>query len=307
MSYGSHSFVATANAVRYCGADPIFVDIQLSDFNMDPGLIEAAVTPRTKVILCVHQVGMPCDLPRILEIAKKHNLKVIEDAACAVGSEIRIDGVWERIGRPRGDLCCFSFHPRKIITTGDGGMITTDDRSTDSALRMLRQHGMSVSDTTRHESRRVIFEEYLGIGYNYRLTDIQAAVGRQQLKKLSAIVEDRRRMVERYRAALEGIKDIILPTDMPWTRSNWQSFCILLPERADQYFVMQRMLDVGIATRRGVMCAHREPAYSGMRLRFPLPNSEMAQKRGVLLPLYPGMTALEQKRVASVLHDALQC
>src|SRR5262249_57136793 len=145
-------------------------------FNMDPSLLEAAISPRTRAILCVHQIGMPCNLPAILAVARRHGLKVIEDAACAVGSEILIDGEWQRIGRPHGDLCCFSFHPRKIITTGDGGMVTTSRKDFDSSLRLLRQHGMSVSDSTRHHSNSVIFEDYLLVGYNYRLTDIQAAI-----------------------------------------------------------------------------------------------------------------------------------
>src|SRR5512135_2061639 len=123
----SHSFIATANSIRYCSAIPAFVDIQPATFNIDPMLIERAITGRTRALLCVHQVGMPCDLGAILEIAYRHGLPVVEDAACAIGSEIRRDGWWERIGRPHGDVACFSFHPRKVITTGDGGMITTSD------------------------------------------------------------------------------------------------------------------------------------------------------------------------------------
>src|SRR5690606_25038420 len=121
----SHSFIATANAVRYCDAVPVFVDIEACGFNMDPDLVEAAITPATKAILCVHQLGMPCDLKRILAIAARHGLPVIEDAACATGSEILFDGKWEKIGKPHGDIACFSFHPRKVVTTGDGGMLTT--------------------------------------------------------------------------------------------------------------------------------------------------------------------------------------
>ena len=121
----SHSFIATANSIRYCGALPVFVDILPETFNLDPNLIEAVVTERTRAILCVHQIGLPCDLAGILEIAGRHGLPVIEDAACAIGSEIRIGERWERIGKPHGDIACFSFHPRKVITTGEGGMLTT--------------------------------------------------------------------------------------------------------------------------------------------------------------------------------------
>ena len=121
----SHSFIATANAIRYCGATPVFVDIEPDTFNIDPALIEAAITPRTRAILCVHQMGMPCDLAAILAVARAHGAAGVEDAACAIGSEILWDGRWERIGRPHGDIACFSFHPRKVMSTGDGGMITT--------------------------------------------------------------------------------------------------------------------------------------------------------------------------------------
>ena len=120
----SHSFIATANSIRYCGAVPVFVDIEPDTFNMNTALIERVITPRTRAILCVHQVGLPCDLAAILAIARQHGLRVVEDAACAIGSEILWEGNWEKIGRPRGDIACFSFHPRKLVTTGDGGMLT---------------------------------------------------------------------------------------------------------------------------------------------------------------------------------------
>ena len=149
----SHSYIATANAVRYCGATPVFVDIDPPTFNLDPTQIEAVLSPRTRAILCVHQMGMPCDLAAILEIARRHGLPVVEDAACAMGSEIAWDGQFEKIGRPRGDVACFSFHPRKIMSTGDGGMLTTANAEWDAKFKTLRQHGMSVPDTVRHGRR----------------------------------------------------------------------------------------------------------------------------------------------------------
>jgi dTDP-4-amino-4,6-dideoxygalactose transaminase len=248
---------------------------------------------------------MPCDLSKILEVARHRGLMVIEDAACAAGSEILMNGAWQRIGRPHGDFCCFSFHPRKIITTGDGGMITTVRDDFDRSIRLLRQHGMSVSDVVRHESSRVIFEDYVVLGYNYRLTDIQAAVGREQLKKLSAFVAERREIADRYRTLLSTIEGLAVPIDSNWTRSNWQSYCVLLPEGADQNAVMQYMLNAGIATRRGIMCSHREQSYEDVHLPFPLPNSETAQDRGMLLPLYQGMTQDDQNWVVATLARAL--
>ncbi len=201
----SHSFIATANAVRYCGARPVFVDIDAITYNMDPALVEAAITPRTKAIMPVHQVGLPCDMLALMKIARKHNLPVIEDAACAIGSEIRIDDRWERIGKPHGTVACFSFHPRKVITTGDGGMLTTNDSSLDRRFRLLRQHAMSIPDTVRHAAKTVIFEEYPEVGFNYRMTDIQAAVGRVQLRRLPEILSPRLELARRYDEALRNI------------------------------------------------------------------------------------------------------
>ena len=300
----SHSYIATANAVRYCGATPVFVDIQPETFNIDPKQIERAATERTRAILCVHQMGMPCDLSAILPIARARSWAVVEDAACASGSEVLWQGRWETIGRPHADIACFSFHPRKVMSTGDGGMITTANPEWDAKSRLLRQHGMSVPDTVRHSASQVIFESYAMVGYNYRMTDMQAAVGREQLKRLPKIVRIRRSLAERYRALLRDAPELGLPTEPPWARSNWQSFCVRLPERCDQRAVMQRMLDEGIATRRGVMCSHREPVYDGKTPAYRLPHSEAAQDHCVILPLYPQMTLQEQEQVADALKRA---
>jgi dTDP-4-amino-4,6-dideoxygalactose transaminase len=300
----SHSYIATANAVRYCGATPVFVDVEPDTFNIDPARIEGAVTPRTRAILCVHQMGMPCDLAAIVPIARRHAVRVVEDAACASGSEVRWDGRWEKIGRPHGDIACFSFHPRKVMSTGDGGMITTNDADWDAQCRLLRQHGMSVPDTVRHGASQVIFESYPVVGFNYRLTDIQAAVGREQLKRLPEVVEMRRALAERYRTLLSGIRGLRLPREPEWARSNWQSYCVRLPEGCDQRAVMQHMLDREIATRRGVMCTHREPSYEGSAAPGALPHSEQAQEHCIILPLYPQMTRDDQQQVADALQRA---
>jgi perosamine synthetase len=312
----SHSFIATANSIRYCGATPVFVDIDPATFNIDPNQIERAISERTRAILCVHQMGMPCDLAAILAIAQKHRIPVVEDAACAIGSEILWQGRWEKIGKPHGEIACFSFHPRKLLTTGDGGMLTTNDAEIDRKFRLWRQHGMSVPDTVRHSSREVVFESYPELGFNYRMTDIQAAIGRKQLNRLSDAVAERRCLAARYRELLADIPGLILPAEPEWARTNWQSFCVRLPDSVDQRQVMQSMLDEGIATRRGVMCAHLEPSYaevgtwrvqqdcqsSGSCLN--LMESERAQNTGVILPLFPQMTGEQQERVASALHQA---
>lgn len=300
----SHSFIATANCIRYCGADPVFVDIDPASFDMRPDLLAQAISPRTKAVLCVHQMGMPCDMAAILSIARRRGLPVIEDAACAAGSEILSDGHWERIGKPHGDIACFSFHPRKVITTGDGGMLTTANPSWDRAFRLWRQHGMSVSDTARHRAAHVIFERYPVLGFNYRMTDVQAAIGRAQLQRLPQLIARRRELAARYHQLLTRIPGVQPPVEPAWARSNWQSYCVRLPAHLDQRHVMQAMLDAGVATRRGIMCAHREAAYADTELRFSLPASERAQDQCILLPLYAQMNEEEQDKVVRCLGDA---
>jgi nucleotide sugar dehydrogenase len=298
----SHSFIATANAVRYCGAVPVFVDIDPRTYNLDPAQIEQAVTSRTKAILPVHQMGLPCDLSAILAIGERYGLAVIEDAACAIGSAIRVGDRWEPIGRPHGRVACFSFHPRKVITTGDGGMLTTSDPALDRAFRLLRQHGMSVPDTVRHAAQRVVFEEYPIVGFNYRMTDIQAAVGRAQLQRLPEIFARRVSLADRYTEAIRAIPGLEPPLVPDWARPNYQSYPVRVtaeyPLSRDE--LMQAMLDRGISTRRGIMNAHQEPAYAGAGL-LPLPHSEAARDSVILLPLFSQMSEQELGRVLAML------
>jgi perosamine synthetase len=297
----SHSYIATANSIRYCGATPIFVDIEPDSFNLDPRLLAAAITERTRAILCVDQMGMPANWAAILPLAKQFRLPVIQDAACAIGSEIFWQGGWQQIGQPQADIACFSFHPRKVITTGDGGMLTTANPDWDQQFRRWRQHGMSVSDTVRHHAAQVVFESYPVLGYNYRMTDIQAAIGREQLKRLPEMIRRRRSLAQRYQALLTEIEGLKSPREPDWARSNWQSYCVRLPAVCDQKTVMQSMLDQGIATRRGIMCAHREAPYAVTETETQpwLPESETAQDECIILPLFPQMTEVEQDAVVA--------
>ena len=286
----SHTYIATANSVRFCQATPVFVDIDPDTFNMDPGADRARdYAADARHPLCasdrhaLRHEGDPGGRTR-------HRLPVVEDAACAAGSEILWNGQWEKIGKPHGDVCCFSFHPRKLLTTGDGGMITTANAAWDERFRLLRHHGMSVSASARHQAKQVIFETYPETAFNYRMTDIQAAVGREQLKRLPEIIERRRRMAERYRERLAGIPGLKAPAEPAWARTNWQSYCVRLDEHLDQRQVMQELLDRGVAARRGIMCIHREEAYADLPRPWPLTESEKAQDHCVLLPLYHQMT-----------------
>jgi perosamine synthetase len=296
----SMSFIATANSIRQTGATPVFADVDVRTYNLDPDAAEAAITPRTKAILVVHQIGQPADIDRFLSIGAKHGVKILEDAACAIGARYK--------GRPIGghsDLVCFSFHPRKVISTGEGGMITTNNPEYARQLRLLRQHGMSVSDAVRHSAKRVVAEEYVCQGYNYRLTDIQAAIGIEQMKKLDWIVTRRRELAARYSAALESHPWIRPPYVPDYAEPNFQSYAVQLTDDAPlgRDELLQWLLDQQIATRRGVMLSHTEPAYA----EHPVPllsNSERASARSFLLPLYPQMTSEEQDLVITALFRA---
>ena len=301
----SHSFIATANAVRYCGAEPVFVDIDPRTYNMDPALLEAAISPRTRAILPVHQIGLPCNLPAILAIAERRGLPVVEDAACAIGSAIRVGSDRERIGRPLGTVACFSFHPRKVITTGDGGMLTTRDAELDRKFRLLRQHGMSISDTARHAAKAVLFEDYPIVGFNYRMTDIQAAVGRVQLKRLPEILARRTELAGWYTRALRELPGLEPPHVPEGVWPNYQSYAVRVGRDHPQgrNGLMQALLERRISTRRGIMNAHQEAAYDDLPPRR-LPHSEAARDEVILLPLFSSMTPEERDYVIDQLRDA---
>ena len=327
----SSSFIASAASIRYCGAVPVFVDIEPRTGNIDVELAAAAIGAATGAILCVHQLGMPCDVAALRRLADLHGLPLVEDAACAIGSAIRGSGSgsdagedWQAIGRPHGDVACFSFHGRKVLTTGEGGMLTTADGALDEQVRRWRQHGMSLPAEARHASPRVEFESYLDLGYNYRMSDLQAAVGRAQLRRLPALVARRRELAARYREMLAGRDDVVAPHEPAWARSNWQSYAVRLAAHLDTRRVMQDLLDDGIATRRGVLCAHREPAFLPGTWRCGadpgagvgrdagcaasgcshLRVSEEAQDHTILLPLYPEMDDDAPARVVAALQRA---
>jgi perosamine synthetase len=286
----SLSYIATANAITYAGATPVFAEVLKGTYNMDPAHAESLITPKTKAILLVHQIGLPAEIDAFTELCKKYKLELIEDAACAAGSAYK----GSKIGS-HSSLVCFSFHPRKVITTGDGGMITTNNEAYYNRLKLLRQHGMSVNDRVRHQSATVIIEDHLEIGYNYRLTDIQAAVGIKQLEKLDWLIEERSKIAQQYLNAFKDLPGIRLPAVPADCVSNWQSFSVYLkPDcRIERNALMQAMLDQGISTRRGVMTTHRETAYRDFPLRAPLPVSDNESDRSIILPLFVPMTKEE--------------
>jgi perosamine synthetase len=267
----SLSFIATANAVWQCGATPVFADIDPRTYNLDPDAAERAITPRTRAIMPVHQVGLPADMDRFLAVAQRHGLTIVEDAACAIGATYR--------GRPIGSLgpaTCFSFHPRKVITTGEGGMIATQDPALAARLRTLRQHAMDVSDLARHTAGDIVLEGYPERGFNYRMTDMQATLGLCQLDVLDDVLATRRRLAERYTAALADVPFLEAPHEPGYAERTWQSYCVrVLPGapvgRTD---LMRRLLRDGVPTRRGVMAIHQEGAYDAVA--WQLPHTEAA-------------------------------
>jgi perosamine synthetase len=290
----SMSYIATANSIKYVGATPVFAEVNPETYNLDVSDAEKKITSKTKAILIVHQIGMPADIDAFQALCKKYNLKLIEDAACAIGSAYK----GKKIGS-HSELVCFSFHPRKVITTGDGGMITTNREDYAQRLKLLRQHGMSVNDRVRHQSAKLIFEDHLELGYNYRMTDIQAAVGIRQLERLDWIVAERRKISEKYHQAFKEIACIRLPTEPEGYFTNYQSYSIYLRENAPlkRNDLMQLLLDKGISSRRGIMTAHREVAYKEECKGVELPVSEDAADNSIIIPLYIPMAEADVAKV----------
>jgi perosamine synthetase len=292
----SMSFIATANSIRYSGGIPVFADCRKEDYNIDPQEVEKLITRKTKGIMIVHQMGIPAEIDKFKKICKKHKLFLIEDAACAIGSEYKN----KKIGS-HSDLICFSFHPRKVITTGDGGMITTSNKEFYERLKQLRQHGMTVNDLDRHNSTRFINEDYVGLGYNYRLTDIQAAIGIKQLEKIEMLIKGRSKIAEIYNQKLSNLREVNLPKIDVNDKTNYQSYPVYInnisEEKRDE--IIQSMLDFGIGLKKGIMLAHKTSSYKYLKQKNPLLVSEDLSSHSVLLPLYPG---LESEEINNIIY-----
>jgi dTDP-4-amino-4,6-dideoxygalactose transaminase len=295
----SMSYVATANCIKYVNATPVFAEVN-EQYNLDVKDVEKRITSKTKAILLVHQIGMPADIDAFRALCDKHNLLLIEDAACAAGSAYK----GKKIGS-HSDLVCFSFHPRKVITTGDGGMVTTGREDFYKRLKLLRQHAMSVNDRDRHNSGKIIFEDHLEVGYNYRMTDIQAAVGIKQLEKLDFIVEERRKIAKRYNEAFKAISKINIPYENEGYFTNYQSYVIYIKSNSNvtRNQFMELMLEKGISTRRGIMTSHRESAYNNEYKGLSLPLSENYSDNSVVLPLFYPMKEEEIEKVISTVTE----
>lgn len=281
------TFPATANVVVHCGAHPVLVDVELATFALDPAKLEGLVSPLTRAVLLVHPFGLAANLDLIMEIANGRGIPVINDAACSLGTTYK--------GRHVSDFgvaTCFSFHPRKIITTGEGGMVVTNNRSIADVVRCLRNHGRSEGGFRR-------------FGFNYRMSDVHAAIGLVQLERLDGLIERRREVAGWYVDELD-IEGVILPTQPDWDGHIYQSFVVLLDERYSRDVVIKRMLVRGIETQIGTYALHALPVFSRMYTAGDLPASYLAHKQSLTLPLYPGMTHDDVKRVCITLEECLR-
>ncbi|WP_322749504.1 MULTISPECIES: DegT/DnrJ/EryC1/StrS family aminotransferase [unclassified Frankia] len=294
----SLSFIATANVVRYVGATVVFADVEASTGNITPATVAPVLTDRTRAVIAVHQGGVPADVDGVSQLCGPRGVAVIEDAACAAGSTM--NGRSVGAGAP---LAAWSFHPRKLLTTGEGGMLTTTDPAWAARARRLREHGMNVSAAERHRSRAPVLESYVETGFNYRMTDIQAAVGLVQLAKLDAMVDRRRFLAERYQRLLAAIPGLVTVADPPNGTTNYQSFWIVPPRSAvSRNELLAALAERGISARRGIMASHLEPAYGGHR-RDDLPVTEWLTEQSLILPLFHTMTEQQHDRVVEALLD----
>jgi dTDP-4-amino-4,6-dideoxygalactose transaminase len=296
----SFSFVATANAPTYVGARPVFADVDPTTGDLTADTVASALTPRTRAVIVVDQGGVPVDLDAIRAVCDPLEIVVIEDAACGAGSTYR--------GRPVGvgaDLTAWSFHPRKILTTGEGGMLTTTHEAWAERARRLREHAMSVSATDRHSSVLAPPELYDEIGFNFRMTDLQAAVGLVQLGRLPEVVARRRTLGAAYGKAIAEIEGLRAVTDPEWGTTNYQSYWVEVTEAypCDREGLMVALAKADISARRGIMAAHLQPAYAERDTgSTPLPVTERLTESTLILPLFHQMSESEQARVIDVLR-----
>jgi perosamine synthetase len=298
----SFTWVATANAVLYCGATPVFVDVDPVSFNLDVNAVAALVTPRTRAVIAVHLFGLCADIVTLRSKLPAH-VRIIEDAACAAGSGLN--------GRPAGtlgDVAAFSFHPRKSVTTGEGGMVTTNDSGIAERMNQMRNHGATLSEEQRHHGARpYLLADFNLLGYNYRMTDLQGAVGLVQLGKLDKFIDERSRWAAWYRERLAGIDWLRLPEEPAGVRHGWQAFVTYVdPAKAPlpRNEMMQRLQDQGIATRPGTHSIHMLGFY---REKFgfkpaDLPRSRDCNDNTMAIPLHNRMVAEDYEYVAAAIR-----
>jgi perosamine synthetase len=298
----SFTCMATANAIHHVGASPIFVEIDPRTFNLDPAHVKEVISPKTRGIVAVHQIGLSADMDELIRIADDHDLVIVEDAATALGGEYK----GKRIGS-LGSPTCFSFHPRKVITSGEGGMITTDDEAFMEKARIVRAHGASISDLERHHAKGTIYASYPVVGYNYRMTDMQGVMGVIQMKKLPFILQQRQEICQTYDRLLSEIDEVESPHVPEEMIHSYQSYLIRFRSESgiDRDVVIRKMAERGIACRHGIAPLHLEPYYLDLYGEMHLPITEQVSRETMFLPLYPTMTEDEIDYVVSNLKDLI--
>jgi len=298
----SFSFIASANAVVHAGAIPVFADIDIKTYTIDPIDVERKITNKTRAILAVHQIGLAADMEKLCAVARKHKLLIFEDAACGLGS--KVNGI--HVGN-WGIWSAFSFHPRKAITTAEGGLLATASRDIAHKVRMLRAHGADISVSHRHESTKVLFEKYPLIGYNFRMSDMHAALGISQFSRVNAMLEKRRILAERYNQTFKNNTNIIIPFVPKGYTHTYQSYMIRIVNGAKtRRSIMQKLLDRGIATRPGVMATHLATPYRRMCPKLSLPVTEKVAVDSLIIPLYPQMTTHDQDFVIQTIIELVK-
>lgn len=284
------TFAASANCVLYCGAVPVFADIKRDTYNIDPADIRRKITDRTKAIIAVHYTGQPCEMDEIHKIAKEHGLYVIEDAAHALGADYK----GRRIGSI-SDMATFSFHPVKHITTGEGGMITTNDRELYQRLVLFRSHGITRDEERLQHNEGGWYYEQMALGYNYRITDIQCALGISQMKKLDRFVQKRKELAARYQKAFLDVPEVIIPTEREGCHSSWHLYVIQVKNRKE-IFAKLRQAGIGVNVHYIPVYHHpyyREHGYADVVCE----NAERLYEGLISLPLYPGLSFEQQDYV----------
>jgi dTDP-4-amino-4,6-dideoxygalactose transaminase len=298
----SFTCMANANAVVVAGGVCVFADIERDTYNLDPADVERRIGPRTKAIMMVDQIGLPANLDAVRAVAKKHGLYLVDDAATAFGASYN----GKKLGG-HGVATAYSFHPRKMITTGEGGMLMLDDDAQAERARVLRSTGASISDLARHQAKGSLFQQYFESGYNYRMTDMQAAIGIVQLGKLDAILGQRAGQAARYNELLAEIEEVSPPFVPEYATHAWSSYCIRLrPDaKVSADDVVRRMAERNVSCRRGIQPLHHEPYFASMK-ELVLPETEAAARETLFLPIFPGLTAEDQGTVVSALRESLR-
>jgi dTDP-4-amino-4,6-dideoxygalactose transaminase len=301
------TWVTSAHCAEYVGARPVFAEIDLATYNLQPEAFEAAITRRTRAVIVVHLFGLAADMTAIMSIARKHGVAVIEDAACGIGTTY----AGEAVGT-LGDLGCLSFHPRKVISTGEGGMVLTDNDELAANVRSLRNHGSTGAPSADVEPHGPwTMATFNRVGFNLRLSDIQAAVGVAQMGKLDGLLAERRVRAERYSELLEGLQQLALPNRAGDVAGHtYQSYVVRIADgdRKRRNAIMSRLAEHNIETRPGTHAVHRL-GYYAMKYGYQpgdFPNAVLGEDTTVTLPLFPAMTDAEQDEVAEVLMNALR-